>query len=403
VSKPKLLIVGDFAKHSGFARVNESIAWQLSDRWDIAVLGVNYHGDYTPLQQHYRLYPAWIGGDAYGYGRIGLVADVERPDAILITADPWHTAGYVQGLLERDGDWIPAVLYAPVDATGIRPADVALLDWLQHVVAYTQFGADELRRAGVTAPISIIPHGVDRALFTAVGRDRARQAAGVPEDLYIVLVLDRNQPRKRLDIAFAAFAAFAQDKPDARLWYHGALQEETGWDIGAMAADLGIADKLMLTTRDMRPLAGVPPQQLKYVYSLADVKLSTSAGEGWGLTTMEAMACGVPCLAPDYAALGEWARGAIGLIEASIPTRHVKVNTVGRVPSIDEVVDALDYVYHHPAERSELSRRGLERVAAPQFDWANIADAFDTVLRRAMWRETTVQVIEPASVEVAAC
>ena len=397
--KPRLLLVGDFAKHSGFARVNESLAWHLRDRYDIAVLGVNYHGDYTPLQRLYRLYPAWIGGDAFGHKRIAKVVAVEQPDVVLVVCDPWHAGGYIEGLTEELETVPPCVLYTPVDATGIRREDVATLDWYRRVVAYTQFGARELRRSGVDAPLAIIPHGIDRELFRPIGRSVARQVAGVAEDLYIVLVIDRNQVRKRLDIAFEAFAQFAADKPHARLHYHGAAVEEQGWDVKAMAADLGITDKLMLTDLDMQPLAGVPPQQLPVLYSMADIKLSTTSGEGWGLTTMEAMACGVPCIAPNYAALGEWARPALGDLPASIPTRHAKINTVGRVPSIADVVDALETTYQHPAERQALSAAGLRLIADPVYDWANIADQFDTLLRRAIWCETAVTVHEAAAVE----
>lgn len=402
MNKPRLLLVGDFAKHSGFARVNESLAWHLRDRWDIAVLGVNYHGDYTPHQRHYRLYPAWIGGDAHGHGRIAKIVEYEQPDVVLVVADPWHAGGYIEGLTDALETIPPCVLYTPVDAECIRRTDVETLDWYRTVVAYTQFGAQELRRAGVTAPLAIIPHGIDRGLFQPIGRSAARQAAGVPEDWYIVLIVDRNQVRKRLDIAFDAFAQFAAGKPEARLHYHGAAYEDVGWDILAMAADLGIADKLILTDPAMQPLAGIPPQQLPVLYSMADVKLSTTSGEGWGLTTMEAMACGVPCIAPNFAALGEWARPALGDLPATIATRHAKINTVGRVPSTTDVIDALEYLYANPGERQALAAAGLALVSDPAYDWANIADQFDTLLRRAIWHGATVAEYAAQPAEVTA-
>jgi glycosyltransferase involved in cell wall biosynthesis len=213
----------------------------------------------------------------------------------------------------------------------------------------------------------------------------ARRRLGIDDDRFIVLVADRNQGRKRLDLAFDAFARFAAGRDGVCLAYHGAPDEDVGWNVEHMATDFGIADKFALTVRDMQPLAGVGPRVLSLIYSAADIKLSTTSGEGWGLTTMEAMSCGLPCIVPDAAALGEWTQGAAWCVPAPIRTRHVKINTVGRVPEVGAVEAALIDLYDHPETRADLSRRGLELVSRPEYDWANIADDFDTLLRRAMY------------------
>src|SRR4030042_4693883 len=78
---------------------------------------------------------------------------------------------------------------------------------------------------------------------------------------------------------------------------------------------------------------GVEEEMLPSVYSSFDVQLTTTQGEGWGLTTMEGMACGVPQIVPDWSALGEWAREAALLVPCS--THAVTpngVNVVGGAP-----------------------------------------------------------------------
>lgn len=380
----RLLLVGDFVKHSGFARVNEALAAELTQRgWDIAVLGVNYQGDPHPLQQSYRIYPAMLGGDMHGVGRIADVARVEESDAILLVCDPWIARLYLAALIGATHP--PVTLYTPIDGTGMRPRDIRPLNACAHVVAYTQFGADELRRAGYAGPLSIIPHGIDLARFRPIPQAEARQQAGMPQDWFVVLVFDQNQPRKRLDIAFDAFARFAEGKPDTvRLVYHGPLQAESGWDIVAMAADLGIADRFTPSARGIRGLSGVPIESLPLIYAMCDVKLSTTAGEGWGLTTMEAMACGLPCIAPDFAALGEWAKGAALMVDAPIATRHCGgINTVGHVPEAWDVVTALEHAYARSAWRAQARTKGLTLVQEERFQWGAIAAQFDQVLRQA--------------------
>lgn len=380
MSKPKLLLIGDFVKHTGFARVNEAIAARLSDRWDVAVLGVNYKGDPTPLQSQYRLYPAFLGGDLHGVGRLADVLSVEQSDALLIVCDPWIGADYAKALAPILAG-TPALLYTPVDATSLRRVDIAPLNAFQTVIAYTQFGAHELQRAGYAGELAIIPHGIDLALFHPIAQETARRKVGLPLDTFAVLILDQNNPRKRLDIAFDAFARFSADKPDTvKLVYHGPLGGSGKWDIVGMADDLGIRDRLILPLRGLP----MPDEQLPYLYSMCDVKLSTTSGEGWGLTTMEAMACGLPNIVPDFAALGEWAKGAVYAIPAETRLRHVEIGTVGRSPLAEDACRALEDVYRYPEQPTALREAGLALVARPEYQWSAIADQFDALLRRAI-------------------
>lgn len=381
----KALLVGDFVKFSGFARVNEAIAEQLAQRgWDVAVLAVQYHGDPTPLQKRYRLYPAGLGGDMLGRDRLPRLITAERPDVVLIVNDPAVVADYLAGLAALPEPHPPIVAYMPVDAPGLPAELLAPLNTLAQLVAYTRFGEAELRRAGYAGPSVIIPHGVDLDTFAPTPQAEARTLAGLPEDVFAVLVVDRNSPRKRLDIALRAFALFARNKPEARLVYHGAVRGDFGWNLDELAGRLGILDKFVVTGQ-FRPLGGVPVSKLATLYSLADVKLSTAMGEGWGLTTMEAMACGVPCVAADYAALGEWARGVAELVPVSdIHTYAGEVGTDGGVVSPHEVAATLDALYYDADLRAHMAQLGRALVERPEYRWETIGAQFDYALRLAV-------------------
>ena len=366
--------------------MNEALAEQLRDRWDIAVLGVNYKGDYSDLQSRYRLYPAYLGGDMHGIGRLASIIDLEQPAACLFVCDPWIAADYAKALSAIPVA-PPCVLYTPVDAMGLRRVDVAPLNSYQTVIAYTQFGAAQLRRSGYSGPLAVIPHGIDLDLFRPIDQAEARRQTHLPLDTFAVLVLDQNNPRKRLDIAFDAFRLFAQDKPaNVRLVYHGPLGGAGRWDILGMADDLGIGERLILPRQDG---LAIPHDQMAYLYSMCDVKLSTTSGEGWGMTTAEPMACGVPNIVPDFAALGEWARGAVEYIPAVTPLRHVEINTVGRSPRAEDAAAALEHLYADARRRESLRTAGLALVARPEYQWLRIADQFGAVLQNAILERAT--------------
>ena len=57
MTKPKLLWVGDIAM-TGFGRVTGALLPRLRDKYDIAVLASNHHGDPCEEQNLYRVYPA---------------------------------------------------------------------------------------------------------------------------------------------------------------------------------------------------------------------------------------------------------------------------------------------------------------------------------------------------------
>lgn len=390
----RLLLCGDFAAHTGLSVVGEALANGLSDRgWEISVLAINYHGDPTPLQARYALYPAEGGGDPRGVGRITQIVQHTKPDAILAIHDPWLIAAWLHALqteLPLETLVPPMVGYMAVDGMGLNSAHVTPLNGLAAAVAYTQFGRSELRRAGLTAPCHVLPHGIDREVFYPVEKSEARAQLGMDQDTYACLVFDANQPRKRLDIAFESFAAFARNKPEnVKLLYHGPRISVNGWDIEAMAQDLGMHERLLLSSRFITPTRGVRTDHLRTIYSACDVKLSTSSGEGWGLTTMEAMACGLPCIVPDFAALGEWAEGVALCVPATIRVRHCGemdgsgINTVGRVPEVTAVVEALETLYQDRNTGDNMTARGLTLMSDPRYDWANVTAAFDLVLKEA--------------------
>ena len=66
--RPRILVAGDAAVPTGFARVTEGIFKPLSAAYEIHQLGTNYRGD--PHGLGWKVYPAEIGGDRWGANRI---------------------------------------------------------------------------------------------------------------------------------------------------------------------------------------------------------------------------------------------------------------------------------------------------------------------------------------------
>jgi glycosyltransferase involved in cell wall biosynthesis len=129
---------------------------------------------------------------------------------------------------------------------------------------------------------------------------------------------------------------------------------------------------------------------MRRVYALFDVLLTTTVGEGWWLPGMEAMACGTPVLAPDYAAVGEWAKGAALLVLCTASHCHPPrgISSIGGVMDKVACVEALDSLYRGNLERESCRERGLKLAQLPEYRWPSIAERFRDAVLGVLSRQT---------------
>jgi glycosyltransferase involved in cell wall biosynthesis len=327
------------------------------------------------------MYPAnTVTSGIYGHERLpGLLAKL-KPDVVCLLNDPWVISTY-QKVLEKQ----TVVAYMPVD--GENQWAARKLNWLAHAIAYTRFGARELRKGGYTGPLSVAPHGIDLTAFKPESRADARLALKfAPDDqaAFIVGNVNRNQPRKRLDLTLLAFKYLidhiARDA-NVRLLLHCALVD-AGWELLDLCRYLGLERHLIFTgikdIKDYDKMSSL--ERLRHIYCAMDVHVSTSIGEGWGLTAMESMACGVLNVLPEHSAYSEWARD--GALLYSAPTTVFMtegINTAGHIPDVSSLGQSLLTEYASPVGRERLAARGLALVRQPEFKWSNVAKTFDRV------------------------
>jgi glycosyltransferase involved in cell wall biosynthesis len=194
----------------------------------------------------------------------------------------------------------------------------------------------------------------------------------------------RNQFRKRFDILVSAFAKFAADKPNAKLYLHTALKD-IGFDIKDLVEQFGIGDKLILT-EDLTAAQGVPESMLNMIYNSFDVNVLLSLGDGFGLPVAESMATGCPQLVSDHSCLRELVNGHGGLtVKTAAWIMHTQgLNTWGGVPDENDVVDKLNLLYHNKDLRVKLAEDGYKFITQDKFDWDYIVDRFEEIINETM-------------------
>jgi glycosyltransferase involved in cell wall biosynthesis len=190
----------------------------------------------------------------------------------------FHALGSVKRRHQGDADTSPA------QRIDLERGLCAAVD---HVVATCTDEVFELRRLGLPSDrVSIVPCGVDTAVFTPDGPVAER--SGRPR----LLVLGRLVERKGQEDAVRALAAV----PDAELVVVGGpptQQLDTDPEVTRLrriADEVGVGDRLVFT-------GAVSRDDVPGWIRSADVVLAVPWYEPFGITPLEAMACGRPVVA----------------------------------------------------------------------------------------------------------
>jgi glycosyltransferase involved in cell wall biosynthesis len=202
---------------------------------------------------------------------------------------------------------------------------------------------DLIARGVAAERIRIVPNGVDCA--------RYQPPRETPTGAPTLLWFGRVEPYKRLDVILHAFVRIRAQIPAVRLVIVGS---GTGLErTRELAAQLGLADAVTCTGLVSEA------EKIRHMHA-AHLVLNTSEKEGWGLTVVEAGACGLPTIASDVPGLRDAVlHGHTGLL---VPHGDVAALAAASV----------DLLRDH-ARRRQLG--GAARRWAERFSWDGVARA----------------------------
>lgn len=381
----KVLFIGDGVTPTGFSTVNHNIIRNLpKHEYEVHHLAINYHGD--PHDKDWKIYPAVLGGDMWGFGRVKQFFENNEWDGVFILNDVWVLKTYLEKIKELNLEKLPPIVtYFPVDSLALDSSWFKDFDIVHRTVVYTNFAKEQVKVAtGVPEgdfKIDIIPHGVDTDYFYEIGgTKRERKSKLYPHkeeflDSFIVLNANRNQPRKRMDITMEGFAMFAQGKPEnVKVYTHCGIQD-VGFDIFRLATRYGI-DKRLVVTNEVRGVQKVPLETLNVIYNATDVGINTSTGEGWGLTNHEHAATGAPQIVPNHSACRELYEDCGLLIPINQYLTNNDTLTVGGLIHPEGLAMQLDTLYNNKDLYDELSKKSFEKFTSEEYQWDNIVEKY---------------------------
>ena len=287
----------------------------------------------------------------------------------------FHALGLVRREHQGEADGFPPERIA-IEQRVVREAD-------RIVAECPQDQADLVRAYGADASrLSMVPCGVDLHEFGPGDKAQARRALGLPEHEFVVLQLGRMVPRKGVDNVIQAMAHL-DGEPPARLLVVGG--NSTDPDDGQtpeisrlrdLAQQTGVAPRVTFVGQRQR-------DSLRNFYLAADVFVSTPWYEPFGITPLEAMACGTPVIGSDVGGIRySVTEGVTGHL---VPPRQPRV-----------LAQRLAHLRANPALAAAMGRAGVLR-ARSRFTWDRVATDLLDVYRNAARRHVVPRTVLSAA------
>lgn len=242
---------------------------------------------------------------------------------------------------------------------------------LNHASAIHYTAKEEMERANfleLRAPAVIIPNGIDWQQYAQLPQSgRFRQRIGLGSQTPLVLFLGRMNFTKGLDLLVSSFPRLLEKVPEARLAIVGPDNEGYGSKVRQWCREQGIADKVFFVDH-------LGPEEVKQTYVDADVFVLPSYTENFGMTVVEAMACGCPVVISDQVNI--W--------------REIKEEGAGLVVGLDpaQIANAICWMLANKDAAGEMGRRG--RVAAEKrYSWPRIVEKLTQVYQKLIEEDAT--------------
>lgn len=250
---------------------------------------------------------------------------------------------------------------SPADRIAVERDIVQSVDALiaqcpsERVELVDDYGADPRK-------VTIIPSAVNIGQFAPVERETARRRIGLPTDGLVVAYVGRMLPRKDVRNLLRAMARLRERHPAVAQPTLLLVGGETTEPDPVATPEIGVLMRLSeeLALRGSTRFVGKrQPETLRDYYSAADVVVTTPWYEPFGLTPLEAMACGRPVIG-----------SSVGGITFTVKDGETGYLVPPRDP--DALAARLADLLTHAEVRRRMGRAARERVER-DFTWPTVA------------------------------
>ena len=403
----RVLWIGDAGCTTGFATASHAIGDRLVSQYghDVHCLAVNYKGDYWPTPMKLYVPTLREGRDTFGTTRFVELIGKINPEVIVTLHDPLVVLRWLfKNAHDPDtilGRWAPLISYLPIDGENYPPVTLRMPELVAGLSPLPGSNTIQpfmlpvvMSKHGNTAFPSapLVYHGVETDYWVSPtvrpiempdgtkvkSKADARRVLQIPNDAILAVRVDRNSQRKNYADTITALAEVMRKEPKLHAWLHCKAEDSAGIDLNLFVSRFpDVADRFHWPG-NLDTNQGWSTEALRAIYAAGDFFVTTSGGEGFGLTLGEAASMGLPIIAMNVSAIPE----VVGPGGILLPPQRSYVPLSGQdnwLPDVDSFVWAIKELVNSRGKRRTFGQLARQHVVNT-FSWDNAAGQFDQLI-----------------------
>jgi len=350
--------------------------------------GAIKHQDYRP-QKTEQWGDDWVLVPVDGYGNKDMIRSIlrtEKPDVIWFMTDPrfW---GWLWEMENEIRPNIPMVYYHVWDNYPYPTFNRRFYLSNDHIATISKLTDDIVATVAPEVPRTYVPHAVDTNIFRRLPEADItkfkKENLKIEDDRIVFFWNNRNARRKQSGSLVWWFAQFLKKTgKKATLVMHTDPRDGHGQDLHAIMRELGLVNREVLIS-EMK----IPPENLAYFYNAADATINISDAEGFGLATLESLACETPIIVTKTGGLQDQVRSGDQLFGIEILPSSQAVIGSQEVPFIyedrineEQMVDALETFVNIPKETRKLVGQAGRQHVIDNFNFTDFINRWDKIM-----------------------
>ena len=402
---------------TGFGCVAKNILKVLNKTglFEFDVVGINYDG--TPHDLPYKIYPALNAlkaqnpgyNDLYGRQEVLDMLGTGQYDLFFSIQDTFIIEPMVKAIEETSSKMpmenkFKTMFYFPIDAVPKESWIKDCVSKFDYPIAYTNYAYEECvkKDESLREKLSVIYHGTNIDDFKVVEKIGEKTIAEIRDkfflkenrDKFIFMNLNRNQPRKDLVRTMRAFSILHKERPNTFLYLH-CQAIDAGGNLFELDKQFGLQiakDWSCPNPEHFQANQGYSIEMINALYNCCQCVVSTSLGEGWGLSYTEAFATKRPLIGPANTSFpeicGEQGERALkvdsgsndNLWSAVLPGDNERLRPL---TDVYDLVEKMKWVIDNPDKVALMKERAFQWAVKHRWDGEEVGGKWLELFKKA--------------------
>jgi glycosyltransferase involved in cell wall biosynthesis len=325
----------------------------------------------TDFPDNVEVYDAWANENpkkmGFGLEQVTSFVTRNRPDVVIIYNDMYVLTNMISQLQQVPNKQFKIIAYIDQVYLNQKPKFIETINKTTDLaILFTPYWEEIAKKQGITIPTCYLRHGLNSSTYYPISKTIARMSYKLNDNDFVILNLNRNQPRKRWDICIQAFVEVIHRFPNEPIVLLIGTELDGAWNLLEIFERELVKREMTLEFGMKHILLIEKPQQLSdadvnLLYNAADIGINTCDGEGFGLCNFQHAAIGKPQIVPYIGGFRDYFDTETSLLITPKINYYVD-NTRDMVCGEAEMCDFKDFadaIIKYYTNRDLLQRHGI--------------------------------------------